>query len=137
MLAELGKRRGETRRRFFISRGRGGMKGRQFAMNPKHQSNTDTPVDMLAEVQSLYRRSAEELVVAINTLHSKEIPDGKATEQIMRELRAAFGWAFSESEKLEKLSKSLTAGGGGYDLDAARIEIGGRLARLRAARSDQ
>ncbi len=96
-----------------------------------------TPVDMLAQTQKLYRWSAEELIRIINAITDGSSTDGKGAIHAMRELRAALYLAIDESQNVEKTGKTLAAAAGngaGYDLDAARDEVGRRLARLRAAR---
>ncbi len=108
-------------------------------MNNYHPPTPDDTAVLAAETYKLYRWSAEELIKVINSLREADLPDGKGAGTAIKELRAAFGWALDERNNVEKIAKSLAAAAGakdGYDLDAARSEIGVRLARLRAARDD-
>ena len=99
-----------------------------------------TPVDMLTETQRLLRGTAEELILILNALKGGDLTQAKAVGQAVKDLRTAFGWAMDESNNVEKLGKSLAASAAaasnGYDLDAARDEVGRRLSRLRAAKGD-
>ena len=109
-------------------------------MNTYHPPTPDEPIaDLVAETKILFRRSATVLAKRINALEQDEDPETKATSTVVKDMRQAFGWALEESKNVEKIEKSLAAsfGNDGYDLDAARSEIGGRLARLRAARDDR
>ncbi|MDZ7905051.1 MAG: hypothetical protein U5N55_04240 [Cypionkella sp.] len=134
----MGKRRGETRRRFFIlSAGVGGSKGRHNRMNfgPPFE---EAPADMLVYTQQLFRWAAFQLHRRIEALINDESADAKAAEQSIRELRSVLQINMDERLNVEKISKTLAAAaaGDGYDLDSARDEIGRRLSKLRAARSD-
>lgn len=115
------------------------MKGRRSRMNIDPPQNIDAPVNLLAEAHDLYRWSAEELIRAIKALRNSDIPDAKGAGAAIRDLRTALSWALDERNHVEKIGKTLAAAScstNEYDLDAARVEIGGRLARLRAARDD-
>ena len=108
-------------------------------MNTYHPPTPDEPIaDLVAETKILFRRSATVLAKRINALEEAEDPESKTTSTVVKDMRQAFGWVIEESKHVEKIEKSIAAasGNGGYDLDAARSEIGGRLARLRAARGD-
>jgi hypothetical protein len=108
-------------------------------MNNYHPPTPEEDVaDLVAETRILFHRSKTALVRRINELEEASPPEEKATSTVMKDLRQALGVAMEESKHVEKFEKSLAAAVGsvGYDLDAARSEIGGRLARLRAARGD-
>lgn len=92
-------------------------------------------VDMLTEVEHLYRATAEELIVAVNAIKAGRFEDGKAAAQSVRDLKAAYFLVMDERGKVEKLRKQIAgaAGSGTLDLHDARDEIGRRLARLRDA----
>lgn len=99
---------------------------------------TQSTVDMLAQLQTLLRWTAEALVLKVNALNRGETDVAKDTSQIIRELKQALALALNESNNVETIAKSLAAASNaaasGYDLDAARDEIGRRLSKLRAAR---
>jgi hypothetical protein len=115
-------------------------KGRRDRMSLLPSLPQGTPVDMLTETQRLLRGTAEELILILNALKGGDLTQAKAVGQAVKDLRTAFGWAMDESNNVEKLGKSLAASaaaaGNGYDLDAARDEVGRRLSRLRAAKGD-
>ena len=99
-------------------------------------SPDETPsVDMLTEVENLYRTTAEELIVAVNAIKQGQFHEVKATSQSVRALKAAYIAVMEERGKVEKLRKTVAGavGTGSLDLHAARDEIGRRLARLRDA----
>lgn len=109
-------------------------------MNTYHPPTSDDDVtELVAETKILFRRSATVLAKRINELEEASPPEEKSTSTVMKDMRQAFGWALEESKNVEKIEKSLAAANGsvGYDLDAARFEIGSRLARLRAAKDDR
>jgi len=92
-----------------------------------------TPVDFVAFSENLYLEAAADLKQAVQNV-SKEPPgDGKAVITALKELRTAFHTVMEERNKLEKYRRQAGAGSGGteLDLDAARAEIGRRLALLR------
>lgn len=93
----------------------------------------DQPVNMLAETLKLYQRTAEELILAVNQIKDGNLDDIKAAASAVKDLKQALSWAMDERANLEKLSKAHIRGGDALDLDAARDEIGRRLARLRGA----
>jgi hypothetical protein len=108
-------------------------------MNTYHPPTPEEDVaDLVTETRILFHRSKTALVKRINALEEAFPPEEKATSTVMKDLRQALGVAMEESKHVEKVEKSLAAAASpvGYDLDAARSEIGGRLARLRAARGD-
>ncbi|MEO5620900.1 MAG: hypothetical protein ABIQ85_08265 [Cypionkella sp.] len=92
-------------------------------------------VDMLAEVETLYRQTAEELIIAVNAIKDGKLDEAKVASSAVRDLRAAYFLVMDERGKVEKLRKQIagSVGTGSLDLSAARDEIGRRLARLRDA----
>ncbi|MDB6453229.1 hypothetical protein [Falsirhodobacter sp. 20TX0035] len=92
-------------------------------------------VDLLAETERLYREVAEELAVATRRVSEGDMGEVAGAMRAMKDLRAAFQMVMEERTRVEKLRKQ--AGGVvneyALDLDAARDEIGRRLARLRGA----
>lgn len=97
--------------------------------------NTPPPVDLLAATEELYREAAEDLVRARRKLTEGRAEEVKAAVQAVKDLKAALQLVMDERARIEKLRR--TAGGivhdYALDFDAARAEIGRRLARLRSA----
>jgi len=102
----------------------------------KDQQDKDRPpVDLMAAAEGLYRDSAEELVLAVNRIKAGDYDKVKDAAQAIRDLKTAFFLAIDERNRVEKLRKQVVGavGTGELDLDAARNEIGRRLALLRSA----
>lgn len=95
----------------------------------------EPPVDLLAEVENLYRTTAEDLVRSVNAIKRGEFEEAKAATQSVRDLKTALAMVMDERGRVEKLRKQFTGavGTGELDLHAARDEIGRRLACLRDA----
>ena len=93
--------------------------------------------DLLHATEEMYREAAEELVAALNRLRSGHTEDAKATAQAMRELKIAFQLIMDERTRVDKLRKQVAGivHDHAFDFDAARDEIGRRLACLRDAGS--
>jgi hypothetical protein len=93
---------------------------------------------MLTETLKLYQTTVEELMSAVNSIKSGSLDEVKTALVAVRELRQALAWAMEERANLEKRNKTIASGyddgAGALELDAARDEIGRRLARLRDAR---
>jgi hypothetical protein len=100
--------------------------------------DADKPVNMLTETLKLYQTTVEELMSAVNSIKSGSLDEVKTALVAVRELRQALAWAMEERANLEKRNKTIASGyddgAGALELDAARDEIGRRLARLRDAR---
>jgi hypothetical protein len=95
----------------------------------------EAPVDVLAETEALYDRAARGLFRVIAEMETGAGPDGKAAQVAARDLKAALEMVMNERARVDKFRERAegAVGGGALDLDAARDEIGRRLARLRAA----
>lgn len=95
----------------------------------------EPPVDLLAEIEDLYRSTAEDLVRSVNAIKRGEFDEAKSATMAVRDLKTAFAMVMDERTRVEKLRKQLTGavGTGELDLHAARDEIGRRLALLRDA----
>lgn len=93
------------------------------------------PADLLAETEVLYREIAGELAAVMDRVRRGEIGEAKAAQQAVRDLRAAFQMVMDERIRVEKLRKQVAGvvRDHALDFDAARDEIGRRLARLRDA----
>ena len=93
-----------------------------------------SPKSLILETEELYREIAGEVFAALRKIRSGEW-DTKGTTQSIRDLRAFLQFALEERTKVAKLSKQEAGVVHDYalDFDAARIEIGRRLACLRDA----
>lgn len=96
----------------------------------------DAPsVDLLEETEVLYREIAGELALAMRGVRQGEWKDAKAAAQAVKDLRTAFQMVMDERSRVEKLRRQVAGvvRDNALDFDAARAEIGRRLARLRDA----
>jgi hypothetical protein len=108
--------------------------------------------NLLAEMEQLFEHSAIALAQAINQINAGNHDPAKAAAAASKELRSSLDTIMAERTKLEKYSKSgvggreggprevgpresASSGSGALELDAARDEIGRRLACLRGARA--
>ena len=94
------------------------------------------PADLLAQVEELYRTTVQELFIAVNAIKAGRFDQSQVPGRVVRDLKDAAGWVMQERAQVDKLRKQIAgaAGTGRLDLDAARDEIGRRLACLRDAR---
>ena len=138
MLEEVGKRHGVPRGRFFICPCDPARKRVQGLMTSDLPSDDPPPVDLLEATEDLYRQAAEDLVLAQRKLRQGSVDEVKAAAQAVKDLKAAFQLVMDERTRIEKLRKQIagSVGTGSLDMDAARDEIGRRLARLRDAGGD-
>ncbi|KFI28060.1 hypothetical protein [Paenirhodobacter enshiensis] len=92
-------------------------------------------VDLLEETEVLYREIAGELAEAMRGVRRGDLKEAKVAAQAVKDLRTAFQMVMDERTRVEKLRKQVAGvvGGCELDFDAARAEIGRRLARLRDA----
>ena len=93
------------------------------------------PVDLLAVAEGIYHDVATELSRTLIALQAGETANLRPATQVVKELRDAFKIAMDERTRIDKLRQH-TAGviaTGSLDFDAARDEIGRRLACLRDA----
>ena len=92
------------------------------------------PKSLILEAEELYREIADEVFVAIRKIRTGEW-DKKETPQIVKEMRAFLQLVLEERARIAKLSKQEAGVVYDYalDFDAARSEIGRRLACLRDA----
>jgi len=135
MLEEVGKRHGVTRCRFFIGPSDPARKRVRGVMTSDLPSDKPPPVDLLEATEDLYRQAAEDLVQAQRKLRQGSVDEVKAATQAVKDLKAAFQLVMDERTRIEKLRKQVAGVVHGYaiDFDAARAEIGRRLACLRDA----
>jgi hypothetical protein len=136
MLEEVGKRLGGVPAAAFSFGSCGGHERRIKQDMTIHFSTGEAPpVDLLAATEQLYHETAQELARALKAIRDGRFDEIKATVQVVRDLKAAFQMVMDERGRFDKLSKQLSGriGSGTLDLDAARDEVGRRLARLRNA----
>jgi hypothetical protein len=102
-------------------------------------SNGDEPpVDVLATTEEWLREAAEALILTIQSIKAGRFGQIKDVQDCVKGLKLAAHLALDERNRFEKLRKTVAGavGPGEFDLDAARVEIGSRLARLRDAGGD-
>mgnify|MGYP003382149575 FL=1 len=104
-------------------------------MNMSFSTGEELPVDLLAATEELYTEAAEDLIRVMSQIKSGDYENAKLASSAVRDLKAAFYLVMDERTKVDKLRKQATGavGTGTLDMDAARDEIGRRLARLRDA----
>ncbi|PKP75686.1 MAG: hypothetical protein CVT84_01895 [Alphaproteobacteria bacterium HGW-Alphaproteobacteria-6] len=104
-------------------------------MTARLSDEAPVPRDLISATEELYREAAGELAQAIRNIRQGRLDEVKATAQAVRDLKVAFQLAMDERTRVEKLRKEDGTAGTGhaFDFDAARVEIGRRLARLRDA----
>jgi hypothetical protein len=90
---------------------------------------------MLPELEQMYRQTAEELVLALKKLRRDPVQGAKEAASAVKELKSTYDWVNDERNRADKLRSRIcgTVGERSLDLDAARVEIGRRLACLRDA----
>lgn len=93
------------------------------------------PADLVAETEELYREVAGELHAALRGFKQGKAEEVKTAMQAVRDVRIALQMVMDERTKVEKLRKNVAGVVRDYaiDFDAARDEIGRRLACLREA----
>ena len=104
-------------------------------MTARLSEEGSVPRDPISATEDLYREAAGELAQAIRNIRQGRLDEVKATAQAVRDLKVAFQLAMDERTRVEKLRKddNGAVNGHAFDFDAARVEIGRRLARLRDA----
>lgn len=102
-------------------------------MTARLSDEAPVPRDLISATEDLYREAAGELAQAIRNIRQGRLDEVKATAQAVRDLKVAFQLAMDERTRVEKLRKDDSGAGTGHAFDAARVEIGRRLARLRDA----
>lgn len=104
-------------------------------MTIQFSAGEEPSADLLVAVETLYRTTALELVSAVNAIKAGQYNQSSQAAQSVRDLRAALGWVMDERARVEKVRKQVAGSVGttSLDMDAARDEVGRRLARLRDA----
>lgn len=93
-----------------------------------------TDKSLILQLEELYRQVVDEVFTAIRTIKAGEL-DKRGTSQAVRDMRAFLQLVLEERAKVAKFDKQDAGAAYGYavDFDAARAEIGRRLACLRDA----
>ena len=96
----------------------------------------ERPPALLEVTETLLKDAAEDLAGALVAVRLGDLGEAKAAVLAVRDLKQAFYTLMEERTRVEKLRKQVAGdvGTGSLDLDAARDEIGRRLACLRDAR---
>ena len=94
------------------------------------------PVDLLAFSEGLFKDAADELSRALTAVQQGELATLRPATQLVKDLKEAFKHVMDERKRIDSVRQQ-TAGiaAGALDFDAARDEIGRRLACLRDAGS--
>ncbi|MFD1882375.1 permease [Paracoccus pacificus] len=102
---------------------------------PHGATEGQTSGDILDIAGGLLKSYAEDLERLRLRIQAGETDELKESRQLVRDLRAATQLVLEERNKVDKLRKNVAGeiGAGALDLDAARDEIGRRLACLRRA----
>jgi soluble cytochrome b562 len=95
-------------------------------------------VDLLAFTEEQFTEAAQALAQALTAVRGGRLDEAKAALGAVRDLKAAFHLVQEERARVEKLRRQAAGIVHGYaiDMDAARDEVGRRLARLRDAGGD-
>ncbi|MFT4151350.1 MAG: hypothetical protein QM656_14215 [Paracoccaceae bacterium] len=102
-------------------------------MTISFKAGEDTPDMVLAVTGDWLREAAEGIAATVQAVRGGDLPQVREAEAHVKALRSALQLFIEERNRVEKLRKQSAGavGAGGLDLDAARDEIGRRLARLR------
>ncbi len=114
------------------------MRGQPTEMTINFSVGDKPPADMLAITEDWLREAAETLATTVQAIKAGEFGRIKDSADCIKGLKVALALAMEEGNRVEKLRKQIAGpvGAGEFDLDAARDEIGRRLARLRDAGGD-
>lgn len=146
MLEEVGKRHGGNPGAAFSFRScgtgmRGGAKGQMtitFVEGTAGQDQGQQPIDLLAFTEQHFAEAALALAQMVEAVRDHRFDDLKMAQTVVRDMKAAYQLAMEERNRVDKLRKQAAGIVHGYaiDMDAARDEVGRRLARLRDAGGD-
>lgn len=137
MLGEVGERHGGNPAAVFSFRSCGTWHERrvQQQMTVTFPGEEAASANLIAETEVLYREVAVELTAALRGFRSGKTDEVKTAVQAVKDLRVALQMVMDERTRVEKLRKNVAGVVRDYaiDFDAARDEIGRRLACLREA----
>lgn len=136
MLVEVGKRPGGdpgAAFSFHSWRGKHERRGRRHMT--MMLTGEGQPVDVLSESEVQLRESAELLALTIQDLRAGKFGEAKTAQAAVRDLKQTFQMVMEERTRVDKLRKQVdgVVRGHALDFEAARDEIGRRLACLRDA----
>lgn len=101
-------------------------------MTTKSPKDSDNPAkDMLLLAERNLARVLRELDTVIGDLEARRQGAPDKAKSVSADVRKAIQTVFEERHRIEKLDAKSGHSAPGLDLDAARVEIGRRLARLR------
>ena len=103
-------------------------------MSIKFSVGDDAPA-LLVVTETFFNDAMMDVVGAIAAVRDGKLTEAKAAAIAVRDLKTAFNALMEERSRVEKRLKQVggDVGACGLDLDAARDEIGRRLACLRDA----
>ena len=103
---------------------------------PEGPYEPEPAVDVVTIADELFHSFASDLTRLRRRIQAGEVEELKDSVKLVRDLRAATQLVLEERNRVDKLRKDIAGnvGAGALDLDAARDEIGRRLACLRRAR---
>lgn len=103
-------------------------------MSIKFSAGDEAPV-VLAATEILLNTALDDLASSVVAARQGGLAEAKAASQAVKDFKQAFYALMEERNRVEKLRKQVAGafGTGSLDLDAARDEIGRRLACLRDA----
>lgn len=95
----------------------------------------ETAMDVVTIADELFHEVAADLTRLRRKIQAGETEDIRDSAKLVRDLRTATQLVLEERNRVDKLRKDAagSVGAGALDLDAARDEIGRRLACLRRA----
>ncbi|WP_294923932.1 permease [uncultured Paracoccus sp.] len=102
---------------------------------PEGPYTPETAMDVVSIADELFQSFATDLTRLRRRIQAGDTDDLKESARLVRDLRAATQLVLEERNRVDKLRKDVAGnvGAGRLDLDAARDEIGRRLACLRRA----
>jgi hypothetical protein len=108
-------------------------------MTIRFTEGDEIPDDVLGFTQDLFKEAVSDLRSMIALIRAGKIAEVKAAKAAVKDLREVGKMLIQERQNVEALRKQVAGhvgAGSDLDLDAARDEIGRRLACLRGARGD-
>ncbi|MBL9056305.1 MAG: hypothetical protein JNJ84_08510 [Rhodobacteraceae bacterium] len=104
-------------------------------MTINFSTGEEPPDAVLAETEGWLDEAAQSIALTLRAIRLGEFGQIKDAKAHVQNLRAALDLYIGERNRVEKLRKQVAGavGASGLDFDAARDEIGRRLARLRDA----
>lgn len=109
-----------------------------FVEGTSAQDQGQQPIDLLAFTEHHFAEAALALAQMVEAAKHSRFDDVRTAQAVVRDMKAAYQLAMEERNRVDKLRKQAAGIVHGYaiDMDAARDEVGRRLARLRDAGGD-